>query len=227
MPCIRRSTGRNGILALAVAALMAAGGCQSASYLRQRGVEAFEVGKYERAAKLFTAAADKDPSNWYTHYYLGMAHLNLNRPLEAQLELEMAEGVRPDNSVMPQILDGLAESIYQQGDPAALYALLARACNHWGTTYDFLRQAKYLAKIGDADSAKIALHKATFFAPGDDVTPYLATADFYESIGDGSNAVTALRRALSIEPDSTKIKSRLRDHGVVPGPTIVLPPEPR
>lgn len=223
----RRSGRKNCSLAFTVAVLLAAGGCQSASYLRQRGVEAFEVGRYERAGKLLTTAAEKDPSNWYTHYYLGMAHLELSRPLEAQLELEMAEGVRPNNSVMPQILDGLAESIYQQGDSAALYALLTRACKDRGTTYDFLRQAKYLALIGDADSARSALRKATHFAPVDDVTPYLATADFYELIGDGPNAVMALRRALSIEPDSTNIKNRLRGHGVIPGPTIELAPEPR
>ena len=219
-----RSARWTSISALTMILIVTAGGCQSASYLRQRGVEAYEVGEYERAGKLLASAADKDPSNWYTHYYLGMVHLNLNRPLEAQLELEMAEGVRPDNSVMPQILDALAESIYLQDESAALHVLLARACADWGTTHDFLRQAKYLALIGDADSAKIALRKATHFAPDDDVTPYLATADFYESLGDGTNAVTALRRALSIEPDSTKIKNRLRAHGVIPGPTVELPP---
>ena len=48
-------------------------------------------------------------------------------------------------------------------------------------------------------------------------------------IGDPDAAVTALRQAYGVNPDDEMVAERLRQHGLVPGPTVALPhePEPR
>jgi Flp pilus assembly protein TadD len=212
------------IVVVAIAAALLSSGCRSAPYLRQRGREAFDVGQYGRAEQLYSQAVERDPSNWSAHYHLGLAHLEQNRPLDAQTELELALSVRPENPAVRKIHDGMAEAFYQQKDAAALHGLLRQACDEYGTSYEFLRQAKYMSLMGDSDNARIALRKAMHFAAPGDAAPYLATADFYDSIGDEKNAVIALRRALYLKPDSEKVHNRLRDHGVIPGPTIALPP---
>ena len=212
-------------LALVAAALATAVGCETAPYFRQRGLELFVTGQYDSAEERFTKAAEKDPSHWASHFYLGLIHLKKGRPLEAQLSLELALSVHPADAQTPQILDALAEVLYRQNNEAALHGLVAKACDDFGTIADFLRQGKYLAKLGDADNAKIAFRKAAHFAPKDDPTVYLAMADFFESILDKDHAVMALRRALFIHPTSAQIQQRLRSFGVIPGPTIMLPPD--
>jgi hypothetical protein len=90
-----------------------------------------------------------------------------------------------------------------------------------------LRQARYLAKIGDLDSAKLAFRKAAYFAAGGDATAYLAIADFYLSLKDEVNAATALRYANYIDPNDPGIPKRFRQLGIVPGPSQQLePPKP-
>ena len=78
---------------------------------------------------------------------------------------------------------------------------------------------------GDIDQAKLAYRKAAFFALPGDAEPFLTLADFYESIGDTANAVTALRHAYTVTPKDRQIHDRLRRYGIVPGPTAQLPPE--
>lgn len=197
-------------------------GCQSAPYLRERGIEAFQIGQFGRAAQRFRDAAKTEPSHWASHYYLGMIHLKRDRPLDAQLALELALSLRPADPKTPQILDALAEAHYVQSDHAGLHGLLSKACEDFGTSHDFLRQGKYLALLGDADNAHIAFQKAVRFASSE-VAPYLAMADFYVSIGANDKATTALCRALDIEPDNQLVHQGLRQLGVVPGPTIALP----
>ncbi len=216
------------LMMLAVPALSMAmlGGCETAPYLRQRGIEAYDDGRYERAEELFARSVDIDPGSWQGHMYLGLVHLHREQYIEAQHELELALTMNPGADEMPAILDALAEALYGQGNAAALHALLDQACATHGTTHDYLRQARHLTRLGDVDNARIALRKAAYFAQNDDPRAHLALADFYESVGDEAEAVRSLRRALYIDPDNKVIQKRLRDHGVIPGPTAALSPDP-
>ena len=123
------------------------------------------------------------------------------------------------------IVDALAQSIYAQDRPEPLLALCKEAAEQTGTTRAFLHLGKYLWLSGDVDAAKVAFRKAVILGKPDNAEPYVRLADFYESIGDQQSALTELRRAYGISPHDRQLADRLRAHGMVPGPTIALPPE--
>jgi len=158
--------------------------------------------------------------------YLGLVHLKREKFIEAQHELELAVTMNPTAKQGPDILDALAGALYGQGNAGALHALLEQACRNNGTTRDYLRQARFLTQLGDADNAHLALGKAAHFAEPDDPGAQLALAAFYEWVGNDAEAILALRRALFIDPDNRDIQDRLRAHGVIPGPTAALKPVP-
>ena len=200
-------------------------GCEPNSYLRQRGMEALQAGDVRWADERFSKAIHQDPTDWKSQFYLGRIRLRQGQPMEAQLHLEQALALRGHHPETGDLIDHLAEALFQQGETAKLHALVKQAAIDHGSTRDYLRQAKYLAYTGDADGAKLAYRKAGQFAAADDPDPFLHMADFYESIGDRGNALTALRCAYGIKPGSRELRNRLRKHGVVPGPTVALPRE--
>lgn len=201
-------------------------GCQPPNaLLRREGMDALNLNDVPQADQRFSQAVRQDDTDWKSQYYLGLVRLRQHRPLDAQLALEKALTLRPeDKYATPEILDALAESIFQQNQPANLTAMLQKAADDYGTVPDYLRQAKYLGKSGDVDGAKLAFRKALKFAPKDDPQPYIAMADFFESVGDTQGAITALRKAFYIMPRSQRLGERFRRYGIVPGPTVALEP---
>ncbi len=168
------------------------------------------------------------PNDVEAQYRLGQTYLKLNEPRKAQIALEEALALSiEDREMRPQILDLMAESLYQQERYDRLYGFLQRAVESYGTTADYLRQGAYLQKMGDIDAAEAAYRKAAYFAKPGDVKPYLALAAFYDRINDPTKALQALRWAYYVNPQSPEVSDRLRDHGEVPGPTIAeRPPQP-
>ncbi len=201
------------------ACIVAAGGCQSNPVLRRQAGDELRWGDPAVAEQHMTLAVEQDPTDWKALYLLGQAQLRQQRPLEARLSLERALALRNDHLETPQIIDTLADALYQQADHDRLARVLAQACQDFGRPYDFSRQGKYLSLIGDADAAIIAYRKAARFAP-EDPGPWLAIADVYESIGDRPRLIDALRRAYVLDSKDPKIAARLRQYGQVPGPTI-------
>ncbi len=221
---LARVTRTYGVLA-AAGVLATAGlvGCQHLDV--SHGRRFYELKQYDEADVRLSRIVAEDPTDWEAHYYLGLVRLEQNRPLDAELLLEQALRLRPDSPETAQILDALAEALFRQERTAALYAMLQEATQYYGTSHDYVRQAIYLGKSGDADGAVVAFRKAGQFAAPDDPSPYLAAADYYESIGNNPQAVIALRHALYIRPNDPAIGNRLRKHGVVPGPAAALAPQ--
>jgi len=225
----RISTGRAVTgLALALCLPLVLAGCQTAANLREEGRLALNRGLYARALNKCTLAVEKDPSSALSQYQLGLSYLALDRGFEAQYALEKAHSLEPSNKQLtPDILDALAEALFQQERTDNLYAFLDKMVETYGTTRDFLRQGEYTAKSGDPDSARLSFRKAAYFADPGDVEPYIAIADFYTSISDQPNAVTSLRYANYVAPGNLDVAERLRKFGIVPGPTISeAPPKP-
>ncbi len=208
--------------------LVLTAGCTTARNLREEGVLALNRGQNDLALEKIAKAAEKDPSSAFTQYELGRAYLALDRNLEAQYAMEKAHALRPgDKAFTPDVLDALAESLLRQDRRPNLLEFLDRQVATYGTTRDYLRQGKYLALAGDPDAARLAFRKGAYFADKNDPSPYIAIADFYSSIGDQPNAVTALRYANYVDQGNLDIASRLRQMGIVPGPTITAePPKP-
>jgi len=200
-------------------------GCVTAVDLRERGIDAMKMGKVDKADQHLTRSEEMDPSHWQTQYWLGKVRLAQERWPDARRYLDQAYVLRNNHPETPDIIDGLAEATYQQQLDMQLRALLQRATQRYGTSYDFVRQGRYLVRIDDPDSAKIALRKAARFADEDDPTPYLAMAEMHERLGNRAAAIKALRQAHGIAPENQTIRERLRAYGIVPGPTVALPPD--
>ncbi len=214
------------VLALpGVMMLMSATGCEPNRLLRRQGMDAVEAGDLDRADDRFTKAMRQDPTDWKSLYYLGKIRTEQGQLIEAQLLLDKALSLRGNHLETDDILDAMAEVLYRQEQKDRLHAMLKQAVEDRPTTRSYVRQAIYLHKMGDADGAKLAFQKAVRFSRADDPTPYLAMADFYESIGDRKAAATALRQAYGIDSSIPGLIERLRGYGIVPGPTAGLPPQ--
>lgn len=215
--------------ALALLALVFTTGCKNHVVYRELGFDAYRAGDWEVAAENFRAAIEKKPDDYRSQYYLGVTLLQQDQPVPAQTALEQALVLRPEDAAWTaRIADSLAESYYQQQRYETLYGFLdEQVQTHHQQPVDYLRKAKYLALLGDADGQKTALQKAAYFAPAGDASPYLAIADFYSAVNDVPNAIQALKYAYYVDPDNETVKDGLRGLGVVPGPTIAdAPPKP-
>lgn len=219
---LRYRIGRTSFIALSLIATVLAAGCSTPpnSVLRLRAQESMERGDFDEAEAPLTLAVKQHPGDWKALYYLGLVRLNQNRPLDARLRLEAAYALRDEHSETPDILDALAEAYLREPNEDKLFNLLNDAVARYGTTRDFLRQGEFLARAGDVDGARVAYEKALKFAREDDIRPWLATADFYEGLGDRATAIQALRRAAAIEPENKSIQRRIESLSMGPGPAI-------
>lgn len=208
--------------------LVAAPGCITNNVLRERGYAEINRGDWVAAHAQFARAVEREPSDALAQYYLGLCELKTGEPAKAQLTLEKALTLKPDDPTLtPRILNRLAEAIYQQDRPQKLVAFLNQTVAERDQPEDYARQADYLNRLGDHDNALIAYQKAALFAPPGDARPYVALADFYSSINNAPAATEALRHAYYENPAYPGLNDRLRTYGIVPGPTVgVAPPKP-
>ncbi|MBI1369654.1 MAG: tetratricopeptide repeat protein [Planctomycetes bacterium] len=234
-------------LALA-AMMMILGGCVSelpVDSVRVNAYDAYRAGDVDTATTKFTECVDRDATDYKSHYYLGQLALRkLMDPGLAQRHLELALSLYESHLRHPwvmsagapetyvpaptrqQITDALAEAIYQQRNQPQLMSFLRDVIDKYGESGDYLRQATYLVKAGDHDAAKQAYQNAIKVAPKTDTAPYLAFADFYDSINARDAALHELQIAYGIDPTTPGLADAIRAHGLVPGPTIALPPDP-
>ncbi len=217
---------RSGLLVILSLVVCVTVGCATPNYaLRDKAHVSSFHGDQVSAEKYLVQAIKQDPTDWEAQYMLGGLVMEQGRLVEAEGHLERAWSLRDRHAETSDILDRLAEAIYRQDEQATLFSLLKRAAEEYKTTYDYVRQAWYLGKVGDVDNARLALRKAYEFAEVGDPLPHTAAADFYESMGDEDEAILSLRRALWVAPRDRKVAERLRGYGIVPGPTIALRPE--
>lgn len=223
MTAYRRVGVRTCLVVLLLSGSATLAGC-TVRYAVDQGALYYNRHQIDRADRKLSRVVDKDPTNWRGLYYLGLVRLEQDRPRDAELLLDRSLSLHNEAPETPQILDGLAEALYRQNRTANLFAVLEHATEYYGTSYDFTRQGKYMAKSGDPDAALLAFKKAVRFADPRDPTPYLAMADFYEQVGDVPNAITALRHAYTILPNDPFLAERFRRHGIVPGPSLTVEP---
>ncbi len=188
------------------------------------GQLAYEDKKYDVAEQKVTAVLAEDDTDAKALYYLGKIRLAQGRSAEAIVPLQKALSLVEDEPESEEVLDALAEAYLQQKQYDTLANLLQHAVNENGKMADYLRQAKYLGKMGDADGALLGYKKAIRFGGPKDDTGYLALADYFESIGKTDQAIIAVRKALYISPMNMRTQERLRKYGIVPGPAAALRP---
>jgi tetratricopeptide (TPR) repeat protein len=212
--------------------------------VRAEAYSAFRSGDMPRARELFEQAAGRDATDVKSHYFLGRIGLEqLNdagyarRHLETCYEIVHAKTSRhvaplpgTANTAVPfptitQIADALAESIHRQNNPPQLMGFLQEMIENHGSSRDYIRKGDYLVKLGDPDAAHTSYVAACKVRDPKDAGPYVVLAGFYDSIGDKDQAILALRNAYHIDPYNQDAAAQLRAHGMVPGPSIGLPPQ--
>ncbi len=214
----------------------------NADYHRMKAYDAYRDEDYGASQQKFEQILEKRPRDIKSHFYLGQIALNVKSdPSKARFHFRQAYTMnlnhrfaltgqevksatfvpRPTNQ---QIADGLAESIFQQQRNEELFSFLQKMIDDHGKMRDYLRRAQYLHRTGDHDSALTAYQTAIKIGKGKSKVPYLAFAEFYDDVNDRAAALIQLRIAYGIDPTDLEIQRKIREHGSVPGPSIVIKP---
>jgi predicted Zn-dependent protease len=220
MPANRCTTPAVASLAAAFFAL----GCGAPGLedLRYRGDTRMSTGQYDQAAEAYQQYIDRNPGNPYIRAAAGKAYLKAGQPNQAAYHLRVAISQRPQEE---ETLNDLCEALLQSGQRDELFRTLRANAADRGNTNDFIRLGRYALALGDIDTARTALLTAAKIDKGRTVGPQVALVDFYTALQDPANAERRLRMAAFVDRQSTEVLRRVRDLGVIDGPTFPMPPE--
>ena len=141
---------------------------------------------------------------------------------EALQNFRLACELEPENATY---VEGLSQALFEAGEYADVYELLRWRTEQPGLSSDYIRLGRFAAKMGDVDEARTALRTAARLVGGRTVEPHLALADFYRSIGDSEMELVRLKMALYVDLANEQVNSRVRELGLIPGPTLAEVPE--
>lgn len=242
MPLRTRHTARRSRASIAasltlIALLWGATGCQTGESsesgasgtrtlpaIRNSGEYALEHNDTERAFADFKEYTERSPGSSYGHLMLGKTYLAKDMPAHAREQLELAYTNDPNN---PDVVEHLAEAMYQDKEYDDLFRFLRQRITERGEMTDYLFMGKYSRLTGDSDAALTALLNAARLDQGQSIRPQLELADFYESIGKKDEAARRARMAYSIRPDDSRVKATLERLGVKINAATPLPPAER
>ena len=162
-------------------------------------------GRYQEAAQLFGALADKLPDNAIVIYSLALATFNSGKPAEAEplaeRAFDLANGANLDRQRAADALVLLAVIRAVRGnDAAALKALqqaVALAPNHFDAQ---LALGRLLFGMGDDSAAIKAFSKAVALQPTNARALFFLATTF-ERAGDNQNALATYRKLIAIKPE--------------------------
>lgn len=78
----------------------------------QLGIEEYKRGAFEEALAYFTEAADMDDRLWQPHFNCAVSLVKMGFPEEALVHLEASLQVDPENPIIIQFYDRLAERVW-------------------------------------------------------------------------------------------------------------------
>jgi tetratricopeptide (TPR) repeat protein len=211
-------------IALIVLSLVLLPGCAvhtPVDTLRERGDAHFARGEHSQAAEQYAQIVERYPGDWQAQYRMGVSLLEMDELSAARRALETAHSQRPGHE---GIANALAEAMFRQGDERQLFAFLRERAESSQSSEAYLRLGHYALEMGDPDSAKVAIDTAIALDDGRSADPYLSAALLAERLGDMDLALRRLRQAYGINPLDERVRTRLRELGEVPGPTLALPP---
>lgn len=214
--------------AMLVCGLLLAAGCFNPPVERHYARKSMDAGDYADAERRLLAVLERDASDWEAHFLLGKTYLELNRPIQAQSELELALAINDESREWtPKILDALAQAMIKQGDDKRLYTFLDAQIDRYEGWQDYARKARYLSQIGDIDNAVLAYKQAAFFSRNENAQIYVDIADFHRERGNFEMEFQALKYAYYIDDERPDLPNRFRQLDKVPGPTTKeAPPQP-
>ena len=218
-------------LLLGLLALGFAGGCGPTPIvtLRKNGEFNYKYGNYEDAAKDFGQIIERAPGDWEAEYRYGQCMMQLGDLESARRSLEVAQTAVPNND---EVAFALADCYFRMNDQTRLYQLLRDRAQTNASMESWLLMSEYALKLNDVDMARTAALNAIEVDQGQaeggidalSASPYYQAALVAERLGERDEELRRLRQAYGINPDDTRVKSKLVELGQVPGPTIALPP---
>ena len=175
--------------------------------LRYLGNTRMGTGQYDQAAVHFQDFIDRRPGDPYIRGSLGRAYLKSGKPDQAAEHLRIAYSQRPHDI---EILNDLCESLVQSKQYDEAFSLLRTNAADRGDVADHIRLGKYALRMGDTDTARVALLTAARIDKGRTVAPQLALCDFHAAINDKPAAMRRLRGAYWLAPRDTEVLERCR-----------------
>jgi Flp pilus assembly protein TadD len=220
----RRLTLAVGLLSVCLTCLGCSG--QRPLYaVREDGAEHERYGRLVDAEADYREYVERSRTNAQARVDLARVLTKLDRKSEAREHLELAYSLRPDDE---DILDQYCEAVFDNGDYDILVRRLRDRAESRNTVQDYMRLGHWMLAMDDIDQARIAYRTAARLSGGQQIEPYLALADLAGRIRDVETEMLRLRQALYIdieqEINDEGIRQRLRDAGMIPGPTVALPP---
>jgi tetratricopeptide (TPR) repeat protein len=168
------------------------------------GVEAFNAGNFQGAARSFEAALQKAPDLPEGHVNLALAYLRLSRTADAVAQLEKAAALNPRE---PRVLFQLGSAYIDSKDLDKAAASLQEGLKQVSGLSDPLAfdatvtlGAVHFAR-GDTDQAMAAFEKALAARP-DAVAPKLGLGKVSFSKGDVERALRLFREVVAASPGS-------------------------
>ncbi|MFT5422296.1 MAG: tetratricopeptide (TPR) repeat protein [Phycisphaerales bacterium] len=189
---------------------------------RAMGNEAYYEQDFERAAEEYGKYAAVRPNEPEVRYRLGMSQLELERVSAARTNLGIAHDLAPTSDLYTE---GLGRAIVAGGDQEELYAFLRNLMDSAvnASTYVTVGKVAYLG--GLHDEAERAFMSAATLTGKDSAAPHRELARFYQGVGDSDSEILRWRMVLSFDVADVEANSRLRDLGIIPGPSMALEPE--
>ena len=218
MPDMRR--------AVVLLSLLTLGACdgqakRSAPAMRADAALHMEHGRPAEAQVLYRELVDRDPTRWYDQYALGRAAMTAGDLGQARMALEVASTLRPDDH---RIAVDLASVLYQMDARDDLFRYLRDRAQTTQTPADWLQLARYAMDCDDPDTARLAVRIGIAIDEGESSAPYVLAAQIARQLGEEYDARRALILAWHADPEDEQVDTLLRDMGIVPGPTLEVPP---
>lgn len=219
------------VLMLTMSAAMGLGGCNTAGKVKKtlalndlhiRAAVAEDEGDWDEAYALWSEYVDRRPQSALAEYRLGQVEMRLGLYEQAVGHLRVAHDLEPGNI---QYLEALAQAYVAVGEQDQLMTLLRQTAEEGPDGSGYLRMGRFAQEAGLLDEAKEAFELAIVNYRGQSAEPYMAMADFGQAIGNHDMEVRNLRYALWFDRDHASISARLRDLGMIPGPSLALEPE--
>jgi len=189
--------------------------------MRAEAQKDMEFHRYDNAVELYAELVERDPTRWYDQYALGRAATAAGDLGQARMALEIASTLRPQDG---RITEDLASVLYRLDARDELFRLLRDRAQTTQMPNDWLLLARYAMDCDDPDTARLAVRIGIALDDDGSAAPYLLAAQIARQLGEESDARRALIIAWHANPEDEQVNTMLRDMGIVPGPTLEIPP---
>lgn len=218
-------------LAITAVSLLLVGGCQPATRsakttplneLQREASYAELQGNDARAMELWGEFVERRPHEPLARHRYGLLLMRAGDPLSAAEHFRVARDLRPARI---EYLESLLEALHQAGEKDELFQLLRDTMGEGGLAEGRMRYANYAMRSGLADEAEESLRIAAALVGTTSVRPYQMMADLARQTGDTEREIEALQTVLWFNVSDPATNQRLRELGVIAGPSLATPPQ--